>query len=142
VLPRPVQPVFQGDTIRLQLVRLPQPAFSAALIAYVESHYDDEDHKNLLCGTVPFPHTLADFPASQVATMWNQFHWGQDRTLRRWIRSSRLDGFGRVVASVDREDAAKQAVLSRIKEHAVAAITNLQALAATGTGAVPAAPGS
>jgi hypothetical protein len=36
---RPPQPIFQGDRIVLQLVRLPQPAFSAALLAYVEAHY-------------------------------------------------------------------------------------------------------
>jgi hypothetical protein len=30
VEPRPLQPIFQGDRIVLQICRLPQPAFSAA----------------------------------------------------------------------------------------------------------------
>jgi hypothetical protein len=129
VEPRPVQPVFQGDTIVLQMLRLPQPAFSAALTAYVECHHDGDEHKNLLCGTVPFPHTLDDYPAAMATTMWNQYHWGQDPALRRWVRSSRLDGFGKVVAGADRNDRHKQAVLARIKEHAVAALSNLTTLA-------------
>lgn len=136
VEPRPVQPVFQGDRIVLQMLRLPQPAFSAALTARVECRYDADEHKNLLCGTVPFPHTLEEYPASMVATMWNQYHWGQDPELRRWVRSCRLDGFGRLVAGADRSDPRKQAVLARIKEHAVPALTNLSALAAAA--AVPA----
>jgi hypothetical protein len=138
VEPRPVQPIFQGDRIVLQLVRLPQPAFSAALTAYVEAHYDagddrDED-KNRLCGTVPFPHDLDDYPAVMMATMWNQYHWAQDPALRRWIRSSRLDGFGRLIAEADRTDPHKQAVLARLKEHAIGAMTNLPALVAARRG--------
>jgi hypothetical protein len=132
VSPRPVQPVFQGDRIVLQMVRLPQPTFSAALTAYVEAHYGDQgdEHENRLCGTVPFPHALEDYPSSMLATLWNQFHWSQDQALRRWIRSCRLDGFGDVVAGVARDDLPRRAVLDRIRQHAVAAIGNLPTLAA------------
>lgn len=129
VVHRPVQPVFHGDRVVLQMLRLPQPAFSASLIAYVESHYADEEHKNLLCGPVPFPNALEDYPVAMVASMWNQFHWSQDEVLRRWIRQNRLDGFGRLIAEADRTDAHKQAVLARYKEQAMAAMANLQALA-------------
>ena len=128
VEPRPSEPVFQGDRIVLQMLRLPQPAFSAALIAYVESHYDDDAHRNLLCGPVTFPHALDQYAAAMMTTMWNQFHWGQDQSLRRWIRSSRLDGFGHLVAGADREDQHKQAILTRYKEQAMAAMANLPSL--------------
>lgn len=127
---RPVQPVFQGDRIVLQMLRLPQPAFSASLIAYVESHYADEEQQNLLCGPVPFPHVLADYPAAMMTSMWNQFHWSQDPPLRRWVRENRLDGFGRLINETDRDDEGKQAVLARYKEQAVAAMGNLQTLVA------------
>lgn len=130
VEPRPLQPVFQGDRIVLQMLRLPQPAFSAALTAYVEAHYDDEKDRNRLCGTVPFPHTLADYPRAMMASMWNQFQWGQDKALRQWIRDSRLDGFGRLMASVDPQDAEKLAILGRFKQQAMAAMTNLPRLVA------------
>ena len=75
---------------------------SAALTAWVEAHHEDDETKNRLCGTVPFPYALDDYPATMLATMWNQFHWGQDPELRRWIRASRLDGFAKVMAGADR----------------------------------------
>ncbi|SDO62445.1 Pyridine nucleotide-disulphide oxidoreductase [Klenkia soli] len=135
VEPRPPQPVFQGDRIVLQLVRLPQPAFSAALTAWVEAHHEDDGTKNRLCGTVPFPHTLDDYPATMLATMWNQFHWGQDTELRRWIRASRLDGFGELMARADRADPQQLAILTRLKQHAPAAVANLTRLVEARTGA-------
>jgi hypothetical protein len=134
VRPRPVQPVFQGDRIVVQMLRLPQPAFSAALTAWVEAHSDDEEHQNRLCGPVAFPHTLDDYAGAVMTTMWNQFHWSQDRELRRWIRTSRLDGFGKLVAGVARDDAHRQAVIARYREQAMAAMGNLPTLAGAGTG--------
>lgn len=130
VRPKPVQPIFQDARIVLQLVRLPQPAFSAALIAYVEAHYEGDKAKNALCATVPFPHTLDDYPRSTLVNMWNQFQWGQDKALRQWIRDSRLDGFGKLMTEVDREDAGKMATLGRLKAQAMAAMANLPKLIA------------
>lgn len=63
-----------------------------------------------------------------MATMWNQFYWGQDQTLHRWIRSNRLDGFGHLDAGADRQDQHKQAILTRYREQARAAMTNLPSL--------------
>jgi NAD(P)-binding Rossmann-like domain len=119
------QPIFQGNKIVLQLVRLPQPAFSAALVAYVEAHYDADSKKNQLCGTVPFPHSLEDYPKSIVANMWNQFNWGQDKALRAWIRESRLDGFTRLMSGIAPDDTHKQATVARLRENAMAAMANL-----------------
>jgi hypothetical protein len=130
VEPRKAVPMFQGDKIVLQLARLPQPAFSAALAAYVEAHYEDDADKNRLCGSVPFPNTLDTYALSMAMNMRNQFHWGQDKVLRQWIRNSRLDGFGRLMTGVDPEDHAKQSVLTRLREAAPAAAANLQKLAA------------
>jgi hypothetical protein len=131
---RPVTPVFQGDRVVLQMLRLPQPAFSAALTAWVEAHHDDEETKNRLCGPVAFPHTLDDYAGAVMTTMWNQFHWSQDRELRRWIRHSRLDGFGRLVAGVSRDDEHGQAVLARYREQAMAAMGNLPTLTGAAAG--------
>lgn len=128
VEPRPVQPIFQGDSIVLQLVRLPQPAFSAALIAYVEAHYEGDKAKNRLCGTVPFPHKLGDYPRSMMVNLWNQAQWGQDKALRNWMRQSRLDGFGKLMTGIDAQDADKQVIIGRLKEQAMAAMANLPRL--------------
>ena len=127
---KPPAPVFQGHRIVVQLLRAPLVTFSAALTAYVEAHYDDEAHKNRLCTPVPFPLVTADYVRTMAANMRNQFQWGQDAALRQWIRHCRLDAFGRLVGSVDKADAGKQALLARLKAQAQAAAMNLPRLIA------------
>ncbi|MBI1393264.1 MAG: NAD(P)-binding protein [Alphaproteobacteria bacterium] len=127
---RPPVPTFNGDRITLQMVRLPNPAFSAALAAYVEAHYTDEAEKNRLCAACPLPDSPADWPAATVANMMNQYAWNQDKTLRDWITRCRLDGFGQVVRDADKSDPAQAAVLQRLKEAIMPAVMNLQRLAA------------
>lgn len=134
VEPRPAQPIFQGDRLVLQLTRLPLPTFSAALIAYVEAHHDDDATKNRLCGTVPFPWKLEDYPRALLVNMQNQYQWNQDKALRTWIRESRLDGFGKLIAAVDPQDEAKQAILGRFRTLVPAAMANLAKLAAGSPG--------
>ncbi len=130
---RPLVPVFQGNKIVLQMVRIPAPTFSAALLAYVEAHYEDEAHKNMLCTPVPFPDLPASFPRSAMASMMNQFHWGQDKALRTWILNSRLDGFGKVIAGVDPLDLDKLAILNKFKTCAKAAVANMPNLIGSAT---------
>lgn len=129
---RPAIPVFQGTLITPQMIRMPQPAFSAALIAHIETHYDDDATKNALCRTVPFPAALSDYVPANIVNMMNQFAWSQDKVLSRWIRDSRLDGFGKVVAAVKPEDTEKVELLTRFRSTAMAAMVNLQKLAAVG----------
>ncbi len=134
VEPRAMQPIFQPGKIVLQLVRAPLPTFSAAMIAYVEAHYGDDAasdaHKNKLCGNVPFPETLAGYVRTMMANMMNQAQWSQDKTLRDWMRSSRLDGFGKVMASADRSDTEKMAILDKLRSQAMAAMGNMPKLMA------------
>ncbi len=130
VEPRPTVPMFRPDRITPQLVRVPQPAFSAALVAYVEAHYDDDEVKNRLCAPVPFPHQLSDYPRTNAVNMMNQFQWMQDKPLSRWIRNSRLDGFGKLIAAVDPADAERIALLEKLRGNAMGAMANLQRLAA------------
>ncbi len=133
--PRPNVPIFQGERIVLQLVRLPLPAFSAALVAYVEAHRDSDEQKNSLCAAVPFPYRMEDYPRSVLVGMANQGRWGQDKALRQWIRESRLDGFGKLLSAVDRQDTEKQAILARLKTQSMAAMANLSRLASAASGA-------
>lgn len=130
VEPRRVQPIFQDGQIVLQLVRAPLPTFSAALTAYVEAHYPDDAAKNDLCKTVPFPDGIEGYPASVAVSMANQFKWSQDKALRQWIRSSRLDGFGKMIGDIDPADTEKMAVLARLKQCAMAAMGNVPRLMA------------
>jgi hypothetical protein len=136
VEPRAMQPIFQANKIVLQLVRAPLPTFSAAMIAYVETHYNDQTVdaadaiKNKLCGNVPFPHTLADYPRTMMVNMMNQMQWGQDKTLRAWMRDSRLDGFAKLMTSVDPSDVEKLTILGNLKAQAMAAMGNMPKLLA------------
>jgi len=127
---RAAQPTFQGKLIVPQMLRAPLISFSAALTAYIEAHHDDEALKNRLCAPVPFPHALSDYPRTMMANMQNQFQWSQDKSLREWMRASRLDGFGKLMSGVDKDDAPKQAILARYKTQAMRAMGNLSTLTA------------
>ena len=125
---RPAVPVFQGDLIIPQMIRLPQPAFSAALTAYVEANYEDDTTKNGLCGSIPLPRTLDLYPRAVLGNMMNQLAWSQDPKLREWIRESRLDGFGKVIAAVDPTDMKKVAILKKFRTFSMPAAANLTKL--------------
>ncbi len=118
-------PVFQGDLITLQTVRLVQPVFSAALIAHVDVAYETEKEKNRLTAVVPLPNDHTDWLKANAAGMMNQFTWGQDKALRAWMTENRLDGFSKMVREVDKEDEAKMAILLRMKTAAQPAMQNM-----------------
>ena len=122
--------VFQGSRIAVQLLRAPLVVQSAALTAFVEVHGTDDAHKNQLCTPVPFPRNLAGFARATQVSMMNQFQWAQDKALRLWMRESRLDGFGKMVSEIDKADVDKQAVLSRLRSNAMAAMANMPKLMA------------
>jgi hypothetical protein len=131
VEPRPMLPIFEDHKITLQLVRAPLVTFSAAMNAYVEAHYADDAQKNELCGNVPFPKEIVGFVESTLANMRNQMRWGQDKTLRKWMHESRLDGFGKAVASIPPTDTEKIAVLNQLRSYSVAAMANAPKLLAS-----------
>lgn len=125
-----IQPIYQPNKIVLQVVRAPLPTFSAALIAYVEAHYPDDDVRNKLCASVPFPRTLADYPRTVMVTMMNQMLWSHDKTLRNWMRDTRLDGFGKLMSNIDPSDAEKLAIMTNFRAQAMAAMANMPKLLA------------
>lgn len=124
------QPVFQGDRIVVQLLRMPLVTLSAAITAYVEAHGGDETRKNQLCTPVPFPKNLAGYARATLMSTMNQFQWSQDKPLRQWMRNSRLDAFGKMVSELDRADTEKQATLARLRDNTMAAVNNMPALMA------------
>jgi hypothetical protein len=127
---RPPVPIFQRDSIVLQPVRMPQPTFSAALVAYIEAHHDDTELKNQLCATVPRTDAVEQFPRTVLASMANEERWRKYPELRDWIRRSRLDGFAKVVAAVSEGDVEKQKILAKMREKVRPAVANLRKLAA------------
>lgn len=126
-------PVFEEGKILIQLLRAPLVTLSAAITAYVEAHGTDDPQKNQLCKPVPFPENLAGYVAATQASMVNQFLWSQDKSMRQWLRSTRLDGFGKMVAELDKADTERQAILAKLHAHARPAMANMaQLLAAVG----------
>jgi hypothetical protein len=65
-----------------------------------------------------------------MVSMWNQAQWAQDKTLRNWMRESRLDGFGKLMTGIDPQDTEKLAVIAQLREQAMAAMANLPKLIA------------
>lgn len=125
---RPPLPVFDGDRITLQMLRVCQPAFSAALTAHVEAAYDSDAGKNRICNVIPLPNFDIDWMEVTIANMTNQYNWSRDKELRAWITNCRLDGFGAIVRDADKNDAGKQEILTRLRDNAFMAVANLQKL--------------
>lgn len=89
-------PVFNGNKITLQSVRQCQQVFSAAFIAHVEAAYDDEKVKNALCQPIPHPNDWLDWLRVSMLNQQNALRWNQEPGLVEWLRSSRLDWFGKL----------------------------------------------
>lgn len=123
-----IKTVFQGDLITPQTVRSYQPVFSASFIAYVEANYKDEDTKNKLCQVVPLPNQDTDWISMTEAQMVNQFIWSQDKPLRAWLRNNRLDGYSKLLVKVDKSDAKKMAILTKMRKYSLPAMLKLQQL--------------
>ena len=135
---RPSVPVFGPDRITLQVVRAPAPTFSAALTAWVEAHIDDDARKNALCAPLVFPDDARDYPQAELANLRVQAVWATEPGLRRWIRDSRLDGFGKVVEAVHPDETDRMAVLGRLRAAMRPAVANLERLAGLAADVAPA----
>lgn len=124
------KPIFEGDVVTPQTVRSYQPVFSAAVIAHVELAYEGNDKKNELCQVVPLPNHDTDWIRMMSTFMINQYNWSQDKEMRKWLLNNRLDGFGKMVKSISRDDDEKMAVLKKMRNYSMQAAFNLQQLIA------------
>ncbi len=129
---RPARPVFEANRITLQMIRPCQPTFSAALAAHLELAYADTDRKNQLSHVPPLCDSPDGFLPMTLGNMMNQYLWGREDGLRKWMRRSRLDGFAKVVAGADPENRAHQNILARFRHFTPGAVDNLQKLMAAG----------
>ena len=121
-----IKPVFDGKTITPQMVRSYQPIFSAAFIAHIELTKDTQEEKNRLCNVVVLPNHDVDFIEFTSTFMLNQYNWGQDTEIREWLRNNRLDGFAKMVSSVDASDKPKREILNRLRMASMPAGMKLQ----------------
>ena len=122
------EPMFQPGKIVPQFVRAPMVTFSASVCAYVEAHYYDDATKNKLCTPVPFPRNVAGWLQSTMGNMTNQAIWSADKSLRNWMRDTRLDGFGKLTANLSADEAEKLAILADMKQYGMGAMGNVKRL--------------
>lgn len=123
-------PVFDGDTIHLFMVRTCQPTFSAALIAWVESHIDDDARRNAMCRPVPSPEHPIDWLRMWAATLRNTAAWREDAALSAWLMRCRLNGQAVMLRDVPPDDEARMALFRAHGPKAAAAMAKLPTLLA------------
>ncbi len=87
----PAMPVFDGDRIHLLLMSACQPLFSAAVIAYVESHFHDPAEMNALCSVLPAPEQPASWLRMWAMTFANSRRWGKHAAMSAWLSQCRLN---------------------------------------------------
>lgn len=122
---RPTMPIFQSKMITLQLLRSVMPAFSVALIAFIESMDLTDDERNDLVQPVLYGKTMESHILELASDFQNRFQIAMNPETRKWSRQSRLDSFSRLAASVPREDVEKQAILAKLGKAVRAAAMNL-----------------
>ena len=131
IIPPPVLPVFDGDRINLFFVRTCQPLFSAAVIAYVESHVEDIAERNTLCKPVPIPQLPIDWLGMWLASLANGARWRQHPGLRAWLATCRLNGPAVLSKGVTPNDAPRMALLQQWGAKGGTAAAKLQVLLAS-----------
>ena len=126
----PTKTVFEPELITLQAVFAPLVTYSAAVIAYVEAHFETDKEKNALCIPVELADTPEEWMASTLGNMMNAFNWSQNKEMNRWTSRCRLNPNA---ASI-REGAGKipenREILNRIKQNSLPAVMNTQRLIA------------
>ncbi|MFT5691098.1 MAG: hypothetical protein ACI92E_000423 [Oceanicoccus sp.] len=122
------RPVFEPGLITIQGLRIPNPCLSAAICAYVESHYDDDETRNRLCPPVSLPDNQKSWLTTTLGNMMNQATWSGEPKLTEWISNNRLDAFSAVIRQADLTVPENQAIMKKLGANLMPAISNLQKL--------------
>lgn len=130
ITPPPALPVFDGDRINLFFMRTCQPMFSAAVIAYVESHVADITDKNALCKPVPTPQVPIDWLRMWLESLSNGARWRQHACLNTWLSTCRLNGPAVLSKGVTPDGAPRMALLKQMGAKGGPAAAKLQVLLA------------
>jgi hypothetical protein len=123
-------PVFEPGKIALQMLRMYQPTFSAAMIGHLEASMADEAEKAALAQPAAMTDTLDDWLTCQIASLTNQAQWSKNAGVAGWMSQCRLNAHGDQLAGVSPADAERWPVVERLIKHLGPALKNLQRLAA------------
>ena len=118
-------PTFGPGTITIQQVRQASPTFNSALVAFIEAHRDDDEDKNRLTPTHPYPSTVDDWPLFMTTTWATEMVWGNEPDLAAWVAGTRLNLLRAFPAHLHEPRA--QEALTRFMENVGPAIERLGA---------------
>lgn len=132
-IPRlPGQPIFQGERIKVQYVRICQPTFSGAFVAHVEATLSSDAEKNALCRPVQIPDKPADWLTMQLAAAQNAHAWLKSPEIQKWLYGARLDGYTAMFVRAQREPSpANAAIVERYMQALRPGLSRMANLAAT-----------
>jgi hypothetical protein len=122
--------VFEDGLVRLYMLRIYQPTFSAALIGHIEATMADDTAKRQLCQPTRMTDTVEGYLHVMSVNMLNQAAWNALPELRNWIRTCRLDWYGETITKVAKDDGPRREVLARLAAATGPALQNLQRLTA------------
>ena len=124
------KPVFEPGLITLQAVFAPLVTYSAAVIAYVEAHYETDKEKNGLCIPVELADTPEEWMASTLGNMMNGYNWSQNKELNEWTNRCRLNPNAAAIREGAGREPSHREIIGRIKQGTLPAVMNVQKLIA------------
>jgi NAD(P)-binding Rossmann-like domain len=127
----PAKPIFDGDRITLQWVRMLQPTFSWSLIGHVEATYRDDAEKNRICSPIAPPDQPKDWVRMMATELSNQLVWSKTEGVREWQFKSRLDPYTHRIRSITPDQTEAVAHLQRYGKHVAPAARNAAHLLAS-----------
>jgi len=104
---------------------VPVVTFSAAMAAFIEAHFEDDNEKNLIASPGPLTDTPATFPYAQMISMMNRGAWSQKPEIMAFLARSRLDNGGPVIAELMAENSPRLSILEEFREAAQQHIPDL-----------------
>ncbi len=113
----PATPIFQPSRIVLQQVRHFSPSFNAALVGFVEAHWEDDSDKNRLCPPNPYASSIEDWPRMMSRTWRTEYRWLSEPALAAWVAGTRLNLLGALADHLaePRVQAAVQRYLTHVR---------------------------
>jgi hypothetical protein len=108
--------VFEPGVVNLLVTRAVQPAFSAALVGFVEARFDDDETKNAMCQVVPYPSVPLDWLLMWQGTLANSAQWARRPEVRKWIARTRLDAIGAAGRGLDPADPRRHELRRELSE--------------------------
>ncbi|MXO91780.1 NAD(P)-binding protein [Pontixanthobacter aquaemixtae] len=122
-------PQFREDRIVLQPLHAPLVTFSAALTAFLEANFDDDEAKNALGIPSPLTDTPNTFPLSFLNNFINRGAWSQNPKIAAWLSKARLDPTGTTMAKMMAAGDTRLAVMGGFSEAIAVGMPGVQRLA-------------